>query len=155
MFRDFKNFNEDEYLLDLKETLQCFDYENDINTIDQKWIKWKCMFLEVCNRQAPLKIMRLKQRYCPWITKDIIKLIYKRDYLKMKYDNDDSFKDEYIQIRNYITKLRRTNKKQYTKNILYTCKNDSKKLWRELNKITARKRKDDSLPCDLTGNKLN
>ncbi len=34
------------------------------------WNKWKDEYLNICNRHAPFKEIRVKDRYNPWITSD-------------------------------------------------------------------------------------
>ena len=156
-FRDYQQFDRDDILQNLERSFDTsnLDFEDDMYNIDEKWFKWKSTFTEVCDKHAPLKTMSMKQRYCPWISKELVQLIYKRDFLKRKSDIDPAMKKDYKCIRNRITKLRRDNKRDYTKDVIRDCKKDSKKIWRELNKITGRKRKNDVLPNELSADKLN
>ena len=123
-FRDYQRFDRDVFLQDLERSFDTsnLDFEDDMYNIDEKWFKWKSTFTKVCDKHAPLKTMRMKQRYCPWISKELVQLIYKRDFLKRKSDIDPAIKKDYKCIRNRITKLRRDNKRDYTKDVIRDCK---------------------------------
>ena len=57
----------------------------------EKWDKLKNVFLTVINVHR-LKHVDLKNRNNPWIENNIVRLIYKRDYLKrkaVKYKSDE------------------------------------------------------------------
>ncbi len=79
---DFKDFNVDNFIADLDKS-NILSNANDNNTIDL-WNKWKDEYLNICNRHAPFIEIMIKDRYNPWITSDIIKLMYKQDYIGNK-----------------------------------------------------------------------
>ena len=83
-FRDYKNFNEEALLLDLRHN-DCF--LRDENDVEVSWKHWKQQFTETCNNHAPFVEKRLKARKCPWITPDIVKLMYRRDSIHGKAVN--------------------------------------------------------------------
>ena len=81
--------------------------------LSEKWDKFKNAFLTVSNKCAPFETRRLKNRNNPRIDNNIVRLIYKRDYLKrkaVKYKSDELW-ESYKQIRNTVTELIRPNKK--------------------------------------------
>ena len=86
--RDFNHFDNDAFIEEVRNCdiliniMHYFD-ENSISHNDI-WLLWKQAFLNICDKYAPIKLIRVKSRYIPWITPDIIKLIHKRDYLKAK-----------------------------------------------------------------------
>ena len=57
----------------------------------------------------------MKNRNNPWMTKDIVKLMYKRDYIKTKSgeNNDENLRKEHRTLRNKVTNLCRQAKKDY------------------------------------------
>lgn len=69
-YTDYKHFDVNDFLADIQASL-CF-------TIICHNVK--NAFLSVCHKHAPVKTRRLKQRFCPWITADIVKLMYARDH---------------------------------------------------------------------------
>ena len=98
-FRDMKRFNPENFLNDLNscEVLNGSLYDEDIS-----WEKWKLKFNEICNKNAPIKVARLKKRSNPWITPDVVKLMYKRDYVHAKAvrTKSDILFDQYRSLRN-------------------------------------------------------
>ncbi len=48
------------------------------------WATRRDEFIKICDNHAPLKTIRVKDRYCPWMSSDIVKLMYKRDFLKFR-----------------------------------------------------------------------
>ncbi len=111
---DFKSFNPN----DFNEDLSCCnltDSVNSSNNIDEAWKMWSTKVLGVTNKHAPLKRFRLKNRSNPWISQDIVKTMYKRDYLhkKFKATNDPNLLKEYKSTRNRLVKLIRQAKKRY------------------------------------------
>ena len=76
-----------------------------------------------------MKKCRVKDRHNPWITSDVVKLMYKIDYLKKKYDKLKlpHILSEYRRTRNNVTKVI-TNKKKckYFSTVTEKYKGDSK-----------------------------
>ncbi len=74
-YRDFMNFNAECFTADLDMSIIInTSILNDNNTID-RWNKWKDEYLNICNRHASFKEIRVKDRYNTWITSGIIKLM--------------------------------------------------------------------------------
>ena len=85
--------------------------------LSEKWDKFKNAFLTVSNTCAPFETRRRKTRNNPWIDNNLVRLIYKRDYLKrkaVKYKSDALW-ESYKQIRNTVTELIISNKKNTMK----------------------------------------
>ena len=72
-FRDMKRFNPENFLNDLN---SCEIFNGSLYDEDISWGKWKLKFYEICNKNAPIKVARLKKRSNPWITLDVVKLMY-------------------------------------------------------------------------------
>ena len=84
------------------------------NDINEAWNVWKDEFLNICNQHAPKRFCRLKDRFNPWITKEIVQLMYRRDYLHrqaVKYSDDDLM-NGYEAVRNEINYVIQNGKKQ-------------------------------------------
>ena len=68
------------------------------------WTMWKSDFDNVCSIHAPLKSIRVRNRNNPWMTADILTMMYERDYLHKKatrYKDDETW-DQYRQKRNSV-----------------------------------------------------
>ena len=67
-----------------------------------------------------ITVTGLKERKCPWITPDIVKLMYRRDFIhgKAVNSNNDLEWNEYRSMRNYINNIVKRAKEQYYENIV-------------------------------------
>ncbi|EDO32264.1 predicted protein [Nematostella vectensis] len=80
--RSFKNFNETSLLNELKNKEW-----NDIAPLtdpNDTWEKWRTLFISCLDKHAPLRRKRTGEKSSPWIDYDLIRKIYKRDFLKRK-----------------------------------------------------------------------
>ena len=50
--------------------------------VNESWLLWKESFENVCNKHAPLRKVRVQIRFHPWITPELLNLMYERDNLK-------------------------------------------------------------------------
>ena len=155
-FRNYKNFNVNNFLQDLKKCEEICDTVWDEHDLDTKWNAFKHKFIQVSNKHAPIHVRRLKIRNNPWITKEIVKLMYQRDFCKDKAAkfNDDEAWEEYKVLRNKITKLIKKGKRKYATDKINENKNDPKKLWKVLNELTGRTSLSNS-QSSINANKFN
>jgi hypothetical protein len=73
----FKNYNSHEFNEDLKYNFENFDF--DTSDPNKMWESWKNIFNMV---HAPTRIRKVRSEYAPWLTSNIKKSMYHRDYLK-------------------------------------------------------------------------
>ena len=156
-FRDYQNFDEKTFIQDLTNCLNLNDILTSNLSVNEMWTKWKTSFDEVCNSHAPMKECRVKDRHNPWITSDVVKLMYKRDHLKKKYDKLKlpHILSEYRRTRNNVTKVIKNKKRKYFSTVTEKYKGDSKKLWKEINKFIGRKSTNTDIPNNLNGDDFN
>ena len=50
---------------------------------NRMWLKCKSLFLEVCDKHAPIRTKRVRAFKSPWINNDLKKMMYRRDRLKI------------------------------------------------------------------------
>ena len=74
-FRDMKQFNPENFFKDLN---SCEILNGSLYDEDMSWEKWKLKF------KAPIKVARLKKWSNPWITPEVVKLMYRRDHVHAK-----------------------------------------------------------------------
>ena len=159
-YRDYKNFNEDSFLQDMFNCQIFSDYMRFEN-VDIGWSNWKSDFIKISDKHAPLRNVRVKERYNPWITSDIINLMYKRDYLHEKAakegdcNGNNHWWNEYKDARNQVTSEIVKAKKKYFDEISNNMQNNPKKMWRELSKITGKKQGECQIPSDITCDDFN
>ena len=110
---------------------------HDENDVEESWKHWKQQFTEICNKHAPFVEKRLKARKFPWITPDIVKLMYRRDYIhgKAVNSNNDLEWNEYRSMSNYIYNIVKRAKEQYYENIVNGNSQNPKALWKNINDI--------------------
>ena len=46
------------------------------------WDVWKNLFMDVVDKHAPLQNKRVSKKHSPWITHELTRKIYKRNYMK-------------------------------------------------------------------------
>lgn len=156
-FRDYKNFNADLFQADLAQsTVLNNAYFKESDTIDM-WIEWKNEFMRICDKHAPFKEIRVKERYNPWITSDIIKQMYKRDYISEKANlaNDPDMEREYRMLRNNVTNMIEQSKADYFDNVAIKHSNDPKGLWKEVHKIAGKDKHVNNVHPNLNCNGFN
>ena len=66
--------------------------------VAENWDDWKSAFVCVSDKHAPIKTSRLKVRSNPWMTSDIVKLMYKRDKIsRFSCKKEERLSYEWIQ----------------------------------------------------------
>ena len=155
-FRDYSDFNQDEFIEDLCNCeLLCDPNALSDMTCDVIWLNWVNAFLKTCDRHAPIKSVRVKNRYNPWINSEIITAMYKRDFLKRKAMNDATLLHEYRKQRNAVISAIRKAKAAYFSTISVKYRNDPKKLWKELHRATGNSKFVNNVHNDLTPDEFN
>ena len=152
-YRDFKQFDHHSFTEDIKNANEQFvKLDNDIT-----WEMWKNKFLDICNKHVPLIKVRLKTRKNPWITPDIVKMMYERDHLHaraVKY-GDPILMDSYRKLRNRITSEIEKKKFEHFSNMNNVCKRNPRKIWEELKSVLPDKINFKSIPKNLNADTFN
>ena len=78
--RQYKRYNVNAFNHDLNEIFN--SYPNASNDPNELWSDFKTKFLTIADKHAPIKQRRVKSEFKPWITNEIRRLSYHRDYLK-------------------------------------------------------------------------
>ena len=98
-----KNFNEDAFWADVSGI--CWELllteTDDINTLVNNWSN---LFSLIIDKHAPMTEMRVSEKYCPWIDKDLWDLMQTRDRLK-KLASKESLNFLWIHISRSVTRL--------------------------------------------------
>jgi hypothetical protein len=154
--RNYKRFDEKLFMKELKDNKELLDVKF-INDTHSAWAKWKSIFNYVCNLHAPLKESRVKERHNPWITPQVVNMMYKRDYLHSQANKtkNPNLWNDYKELRNSITKKIKLLKKEYYSSLTDIHQNNPKKFWKEIKKIMPNKINTSSLPNDMTVEELN
>ena len=146
--RSMKNFKEDEFLSDVSSICwgRVFQQTDDINTLVNDWSN---LFSLVIEKHAPLKEMRVSEKYCPWIDKDLKGLMMTRDRLKKAALKSKSpiLMDSYRQARNRVNSLNVQLKKQYFSAKISECKGNVKESWKTVNELLNKRSKSCNIDC--------
>ena len=118
---------------------------------------WKNEFLKISNKHAPFVERRLKSRSNPWITPNIVKLMYRRDFLHKRAVTlkDESAWDEYKNMRNAVNREVNTTKRIYYDNVVTLNRNEPKILWRKINDLVREKKSSNSNVHDISASEFN
>ena len=97
---------------------------NDVfksNSVDEAWVFFRGKFMDVIDKIAPVKEVRVKQRTEPWMSSEILHMISERDAALRRFrrSGDESQYKQYIHVRNKI---------QHIKNKPKTSQNNYGKL---------------------------
>ena len=118
--------------------LQSQPQEDDPNML---WEVWKSKFLIVADMHAPSVTRRVRSKHAPWLTSEIKKNIYDRDFLKKKSIKTGSihFFNAYKKGRSQLKKLIKSAKTRHYNDALNQCRNDPKTMWKTINQLTNKK----------------
>ena len=124
------------------------DFHTSFNSFVDKHIK-----------KRKLTPSEVKQKYKPWISKDILKMINKRNrlhslYIKTKDNNDlkQRIHIRYKTIRNEIVSAIRQSKKEHFQNFFSSHSNNLRKTWRGIKSIININKKGKGSPESLLVN---
>ena len=101
--------------------------------------------------------MRVSEKYCPWIDKDLKGLMMTRDRLKKAALKSKSpiLMDSYRQARNRVNSLNVQLKKQYFSAKISECKGNMKESWKTVNELLNKRSKSCNIDClKDSGNEL-
>ena len=98
------------------------------------------MFLGCVDEHAPLKLKRIREQRSPWITRELLCKIRKRDHLKKKVisSNTSATWDQFKLARNQENNAIKLAKKRYVTDNLKANKSNSRKTWKVNNELTSR-----------------
>ena len=142
--RDMKSFRAESFTDDLynKFNTITIDIDDDINTIYNTFTKF---LLEVINKHAPYKELsrretKLKQK--PWLTKDLLKSIRRKNKLYRKFiksGNPEELK-AYKTLSKSLNYLQKQSKKKYYDELIKKSTKNSKQTWKVINDIVQLKK---------------
>lgn len=81
--RSFKNFNSEDFLIDLQN--QNFDIDEESNDINKCYNHFQNYFTEVINKHAPFKERKILSKQIPYMNKELRSATYKKKMLFNKF----------------------------------------------------------------------
>ena len=137
-----KNFSSEDFLRDLNQQPWANVYHS--RCPNDRWQIWKELLMSVIDKHAPIRSRRISNKNSPWVTNELRRLMYKRDYLKKQAisSGDPSIWCQYRQVRNHTNnEIKKAKRLYFTKNLDFH-KDDIKKTWKLINELNSRNRKD-------------
>ena len=155
--RNYKNYDTALFKDDLK--LVPWDIpEQDkaFETPDEVWNSFKDHFLTVADKHAPVVTPRVRGKTLPWLTPEIKNLMQEGEHFhkKAKRTNKEIHWSSYKRLRNAVTLKLRKEKRRYYSTRLSEDQN-SKEMWKTLNKILPKKPKTAAEIENLSATKFN
>ena len=137
-----KHFRENLFLCDVSG--KCWgQFFHQTDDIDIPVNNLSSLFSSVIEKHAPLKEIQVSERYCPWIGKDLKRLMSTRDRLKTAALKSKSriLMDAYRQARNGVNSLNIQLKRQYFSAKISESKGNTKESWKTVNELLNKRSK--------------
>ena len=138
-YRQLKYLNSANFYVDI--VAQPWDDIKQLYDLNDMWRRWKELFLNVCEKQAPMKTKWTQDSKSPWITAILKKQMNFRDRLKRKAikTKDPCTWDQFRIVKNQVNWEINSVKKAYYENAFNNCCGDQRKTWKTINELTSRK----------------
>jgi len=152
--RNFNKFNNINFISDIRK-LSLLNI-NNYTDVNKAWDDWSSKFSDVCAKHAPLRTVRVKDRRNPWVTQEILQLMYQRDkiHAKAKKTSDIKLWNEYKYYRNLVVTELRHSECNYFSNEIDKHRGKPS-MWKPLKMALNKNSKSNCIPPNLTPNKLN
>ena len=142
--RSFKRYNKEQFRSEVADipwsVVESFDDLNDAVSA------WNTLFIDVANRHAPIKKLRIKRAIKPWITKELKELMAERDYafkVAKRSGNEQGKWNNFRKLKNLTNRKIKAAEALYHKNLIESTQGP-KEMWRTLNSALGNK-KDENL----------
>ena len=144
-YRDFKNLDVNSLLMEAN----TMNWEKiyKINNVDDKVSLLNSMMIELMDKYAPCKTVKVKNYDEPWITRDLKNGIKQRDKLWKVYRRSGKQEDfeAFRRIRNKVKQNNRNAKIRYF-NETFSTSNNSKYIWSKVRSLGIGGRESNSIP---------
>ena len=146
--RKMNIFSEEAFLADVSGI--CWEQLlNETDDIDVLLCNWSNLFSLIVEKHAPMTEMRVSEKYCPWVDKDLRKLMHTRNKLKKAATKRKSpfLMHSYRQVRNKVNILNIRIKKQYYTNKISACQGNMKESSKAINELLNKRSKSSNIDC--------
>ena len=113
-----------------------------ISKVNDAWQFFKTEYLFICNKNAPLREIRVKHHFNPWFSNEIQQAIYERNRLhklSILKKSVELFK-EFTRARNKVTSLVRQAKRKFYSDHLSNNNTSSDRMWKLLKEFLPNKK---------------
>ena len=123
-YRNYKNFNEQDFKLELRGKLE-------VNVVDENYETFHNVYLNVLNKHAAIKTKVIRSNQAPYITKAYRKAVIKRSELKTKYlrnvtlENFNKFRKQ----KNFCNRLFKKERRKVLDKLNIQLATGNKKCW--------------------------
>ena len=133
--RNFSNYDQQVFCDDL-ENCGWNDVLNE-EEVNSAWMKWKVLFLSVCNKHAPVRRKIMRGMKCPWLQAATKKLMNERDFVLRKARRSGSEVDwsMYRRLRNQVSNRIKIEKRRYQRNEISDNMDNPKSFWKIMKNI--------------------
>ena len=153
--RSYNNFNSTLFLNEIRNSTVLSSIFNE-HDVEVAWKTFFDEFIQICDRHAPRREFRVKNK--PWISKDIIKLMYQRDFLHKKAikTKDQPIFYQYKNVRNGVTRSIRLLKQKFIYTEINKSSGSGKRMWQSLKHFLPSKKNSTNTPnYDITPDIFN
>ena len=136
--RQFKNFDSDAFIEDIKETP--FHLASLLDDPNEMWEVWKSLFLEIANKHAPIRKRKVKSKSSPWISSELRQKMRKRDFLKKQAVKQNSHQmwNDYKKARNDVNASVREARTNFFNESIKKHSGNLKETWKVINSSLGR-----------------
>ena len=139
-------FIQNRFLSDISGTSwgQFFQKTDDLDMLVNNWSSLLSFFID---KNTPLNEIRVSERYCPWISTDVKRLMRARDRLKTAVlkRNSKILMDAYKQARNRVNSLNIQLKRRYSSAKISECKGNMKESWKTIKELLNKRSKSSNI----------
>ena len=150
-----KKFNESAFLQDLALIDWSLILQN-VTDLKEQVRNWSEMLSMIIEKHAPLRKRRVAERYTPWYTSELSKLLKVRDKIKkaaVKNQSDLLFV-AYKQIRNKVTDMNQKLKRDFLSDKIETFEGDVIETWKTINQMINKRSKTTHISSLEDGDKI-
>lgn len=108
--------------------------------VNDAWEYFYTEILNIINKHAPLRVIKVKGSHSPWVSGDLISLFKQRDkvWKKDRHTRDVADWEAYKCLRNICTTQIINAKSNYYKNSLLNHFNNSRHFWKQMNNLLGK-----------------
>ena len=156
--RDIKNFDRENFILDFLQ----IDWDKELsNNVNEAAATFFQLMNVLIDRYIPLKKItqkEYKRKYKPWITDIVVNKIKEKNNILSKITKckdqtrKEELKNQFKALKNEVTQITRTNKKNYYENYFTKHKDNLSKTWKGIKEIISLKTKNSDYPSCIIDN---
>ena len=147
--RNFSSYDQQVFCEDLNNC--CWNDVLNEEDVNSAWLKWKELFLLVCNKHAPVRRKIMRGAKCPWLQVATKKLMNERDSVLRKARRTGSEVDwsRYRRLRNQVSNRIKFEKRRYQRSEISDNMDNPKSFWKIMKNIFPGKKEKITSPQSI------